>query len=85
MPIASTGPAREKKSTARPIVSFGVVVGIVVTAQSSSGPIAIAHSHFEPPLSIPPYFVMPASPLPEHAEPRPWDASHRARRSTRGR
>jgi hypothetical protein len=44
MPIASTGPAREKKSTARPIVSFGVVVGIVVTAQRSSGPIPIAHS-----------------------------------------
>jgi hypothetical protein len=39
---------------ARLIVSAGVVVGIVAVARRFSGPVPIAHSHLEPPLSIPP-------------------------------
>src|SRR5579862_1538479 len=53
-PSAPTGPSRSKKATARPIVSSGLVVGIVATARMSSGPVPTAHSHFEPPLSTPP-------------------------------
>jgi hypothetical protein len=54
IPIASTGPSRSKKVTARPIVSSGVVVSIVSAARRSSGPLPIAHPHFDPPVSIPP-------------------------------
>ena len=39
IPIASTGPSRSKKATARPIVSSGVVVGIVAVARRASGPV----------------------------------------------
>src|SRR5512132_2560744 len=55
MPIAATGPSRSKNAIARPIVSSGVDVGIVSVARRSSGPLPTAHSHFEPPVSIPPY------------------------------
>jgi hypothetical protein len=54
IPIASTGPSRSKKATARPIVSAGVVVWIVSAARTSSGPLPTAHCHFDPPVSIPP-------------------------------
>ena len=36
------------------IVSAGVVVGKVAVARRSSGPVPIAHSHFDPPASMPP-------------------------------
>ena len=36
----------------------GVVVGTVSVARRSSGPVPTAHSHFEPPASIPPNAVM---------------------------
>jgi len=54
IPIASTGPSRSKKATGRSIVSFGVVVAIVSVARRSSGPFPTAHSHFDPPVSMPP-------------------------------
>jgi hypothetical protein len=54
IPIASMGPSPSKKATARPIVSAGVVVGIVALARTSSGPVPIAHYHFDPPASMPP-------------------------------
>ena len=54
IPIASTGPSRSKNATTRSIVSSGVVVGNVSVARRSSGPTPTAHSHFEPPVSIPP-------------------------------
>src|SRR5207244_4682409 len=55
IPIASTGPARSKKATAWPIVSAGIVVGIDSVARRSAGDVPIAHSHLEPPVSMPPY------------------------------
>ena len=54
MPIAASGLAASRNATARPIVSDGVVVGIVSSARMSSGPVPTAHSHVEPPVSIPP-------------------------------
>jgi hypothetical protein len=39
IPIASTGPSRSKKATTRPIVSSGIVVGIVPVARTSLGPV----------------------------------------------
>jgi len=54
IPIAPTGPSRSKNSTTLPIVSSGVVVGMVAVAVSASGPVPIAHSHLEPPVSMPP-------------------------------
>jgi hypothetical protein len=54
IPRASTRSFRAKKATARPIVSSGAVVGIVSAARMSFGPVPTAHSHLEPPVSIPP-------------------------------
>jgi hypothetical protein len=57
IPIASTGPSRSKKATASAIVSAGLVVGIVEPARRSSGAVPTAHSHLEPPASMPPNAV----------------------------
>jgi hypothetical protein len=54
IPIASTGPSRSKNATALPIVYAGVVVWIVSAARRLSGPVPTAHSHFDPPVSMPP-------------------------------
>jgi hypothetical protein len=61
IPIASTGPSRSKKATASPIVSAGVVVAMVESARRPSGPVPTAHSHLEPPASMPPRTVKPGS------------------------
>jgi hypothetical protein len=65
IPTARTGPSRSKRAIVRPIVSNGVVVGIVSVAASSPGPVPTANSHFVPPASIPPthgHAVDPATP-----------------------
>ena len=40
---------------------LGLDVGIVETARRSSGPVPTAHSHFEPPASMPPKALTPCS------------------------
>jgi hypothetical protein len=57
IPIDFTLSPRSKNAMARSIVSCGVVVRIVSVARRSSGPVPIAHSHLDPPVSIPPYTV----------------------------
>jgi hypothetical protein len=61
IPTARTGPSRSKRAIVRPIVSNGVVVGIVSVAASSPGPVPTAHSYFVPPASIPPTTVTPST------------------------
>ena len=60
IPTASSGPSRSKNATAPAIVSAGLVVGTVEAAWTSSGPVPTAHSHLEPPASMPPSAVSSA-------------------------
>src|SRR5680860_596698 len=60
IPIASSGPCSVKNSTARPSVSFGVVVGTVIALARSPGPVPTAHTNFVPPPSMLPYRATPA-------------------------